>query len=162
MHWRVSRLTKGRSQGVSVATLLEQAYRQTDYRIPALGITLRVDEPAPALDRWLHREGWRSWAFISAANPRSKRSDDATNRRQHRHLQQSIDALGLPRYEAIGQGWDGQWPPERSLFVPGLTQQQASQLCQQYRQNAVLYGEVGSMPRLLWCKHLGTPMGDTT
>ncbi len=134
-------------------SILEQAYRQTDYRIPELGVTLHVDEPAPILERWLHSEGWSSWAFISAANPRSEPTDDATNRCQHRRLRQSVDALGLPFYEAIGEARDGHWPPEPSLFIPGLTREQASQLCQQYQQNAILYGEAGSAPRLLWCRN---------
>lgn len=130
---------------------LELAYRETDYRIPELGFTLHVDEPAPELDRWLQRGGWLSWAFISAANPQSRLATDAVNQYQHRCLQHSVNALGLPCYEAIGEGRDGHWPPEPSLFVPGLTAVQARHLCWHYHQNAVLYGEVGVPPRLLWC-----------
>ena len=130
---------------------LARAYRETRYRVPALELTLRVGAPSPQLDAVLREDGVTEWAFLSAWHPRSVPTDAKTNWRQHQRLKRAVEAMGLYWLEGIGEGMGGDWPPEPSLMVPGLSAKAARKLCRMFDQNAFVAGKVGEPVRLVWC-----------
>ena len=134
--------------------VLEQHYRNTSY-LAVLNneiIKLRIGEHNAALDRLLADGGKTEWAYITAENAHSKKTSDALNAVRNEALEADIAALGLSCYPGMGQGDRGQWPPEKSLLVPGLSREDALALGRKYEQNAVVVGKAGSAPELAWCE----------
>ncbi len=129
---------------------LDAAYRATAYTAgtPRGTLTLRVGEPSPALDALLASEGATSWAFITAYNPGSVLRPAAENEARQRDLRAAVEALGYTFYE--GQGIGAGWPPEASLLIPGVSEDQAAALGRRFGQAAIVVGQMGGTPRLLW------------
>jgi hypothetical protein len=132
-------------------TRLDAAYRATTYRVAAPGgpLDLRVGTPEPALEALLDALGVRSWAFVSAANPRSRPAAPADNERAHAALLARVRAQGWQALEGVGLPAAG-WAPERSLFIAGITRAQALELGRQFGQNAILWGASGGPAELAW------------
>lgn len=131
---------------------LVEAYCNTSYRIPELEIELRVGQHSPQIDALLRRYGKKRWVFISASHPRSVLTEDEINQRQHAALRRCIEVREYPFFEGVGIGDKGDWPPERSLLVLGLSLSKAQFLCQQFGQNAFLTGRPEGQAELVWCQ----------
>ncbi len=119
---------------------LAAAYMATDYVVPQLELTLRVGEACPALDAHLAKLTTKTACFISAANPQSMRLSDHQNRRANRQLQAQLSAScqhGI--FAGEGRGRDGEWPPEPSFLVLGLSQARATDLSIAFQQNAYVW-----------------------
>lgn len=126
-------------------TELAATYSQAVYRVDAqpASFFLRVGEHSPDLERWLAKQGARSFAFISAANPGSQPLPEAENEDRHRRLVEQVSAAGLPAldgesYAAVG----GEWR-EQSLLIAGLAHEAAIALAREFGQVALLWGEAG-------------------
>ena len=130
---------------------LAAAYCATTYRIAAPGgpLDLRVGAAEPALDALLESLGVSSWAFVSAANPRSRPAAPADNERAHAALLMRVRAAGWHVLEGVGLP-DAGWAPERSLFVAGIPRAQALRLAREFGQNAIVCGAIGSPAELAW------------
>ena len=133
-------------------TDLERAYRATIYRVflPAGAVDLRVDAPSPALDAWLREEGVEEWAILTAANPGSEPLPARENAERQAKLECALLEEGFEPYAGENVADAGDWPPEESCFVPGMAVAEAVALAEQFGQNAVLCGEAGGVPRLVW------------
>ena len=119
---------------------LAAAYTATDYVVPQLELTLRVGEACPALDAHLAKLTTKTACFISAANPQSRRLSAHQNRQANRQLQAQLRAScqrGV--FHGEGRGRDGEWPPEQSFLVLGLSQKRATELAIAFQQNAYLW-----------------------
>lgn len=124
---------------------LETAYTQAVYRVDAQPVSffLRVGEHSPDLARWLGKQGARSFAFISAANPGSQPLPEPENEDRHRRLVEQVSAAGLPAL--AGESYaaaDGAWR-ERSLLIAGLAREAALALAREFGQVALLWGKAG-------------------
>lgn len=135
------------------AALLAPAYLATTYRIdaPEGPIALRVGERSGALDRLLKRRSLRSWAFITACNPHSRRLPDWRNLARQRRLLALACRLGFGVLPGAGVGDGRGWPPEPSLLVLGISRARARRLGRQFDQNAIVAGRCGRAPELVWC-----------
>jgi len=133
---------------------LEAAYRATGYEIEAPGgtLTLRVDQPSPALAQ-LHREhGVRCSAYLSAANPGSRPLGPEANATAHQRLLAALRAAGHAFVEGWGRDPGGAWPAERSVWVAGLGRDAALALARDFGQNAIVHAGPDAVPRLLWTR----------
>lgn len=135
---------------------LVTAYRNSVYvlRPCALSggeaLTFKVGVAEPTLEARLARAGVSHWAFLTAWNPRSQKTSREENlARQHR-LVAELTARGFHPLPAEGRAEDGAWS-EESLFVPGMNRVQARELGRAWEQNAVVVGERGEPPRLVFC-----------
>lgn len=133
---------------------LESAYRATRYRVQlsAGAIDLCIGEPSPALDALLGELGAADWAIVTACNPQSVRSDAAANAAAQARLAAELGAQGYRCLPGCNLAADGSWPAEASFFVVGITPAAAVDIGAACGQNAVVVGERGGAPRLLWCR----------
>jgi hypothetical protein len=91
----------------------------------------------------------KSAAFITACNPYSRSTSSEENEARGRRLRLDIQRLGLTHFEGQGRDPSGQWPPEDSLLVLGLSRESALELGARYEQNALLWADTDAVPRLL-------------
>ena len=139
---------------------LDAAYRATTYWVepataPRFG--LRCDERSETLDGMLGEAGVRTWAFLTACNPGSRRLDAAMNAARMARLAASVETLGLQAIAGVGIGdaegvHGGEWPAEPSLLVLGICEADAIALGRQFGQNAILVGTIGGCPTLVWLR----------
>jgi hypothetical protein len=131
---------------------LETAYRSTSYDVdaPEGRIAIRIGQHSPLLDRLLRRHHTRTWAFLTAANPRSRLLMDEENERRNVDLEQVVQTAGYPHYRGESVADDGVWSPEPSFLIVGITQKDAAILGRSFGQNALVLGELGEPARLMW------------
>lgn len=138
-----------------VPAALHSAYLATTYRVwlPSGPVDLRVGEGCPALEVHLAQSCCPSWVVITASNPASRRLDEQENLARLRSLGGLLQSLALPTLPAENLADDGLWPPEPGFCVaaPVMDRELAQALGRRLGQNAVLFGEAGGLPELLWC-----------
>jgi len=131
---------------------LAEQYSATSYmvEIPGAPLRLRIGQANAALDELLRRHGATTWAFITAWNPQSIPADLRANERDNAALLERIIRMGYPVLPGIGIGDEGGWA-EASFFIIGIPRADALQLGRSYDQRAIVAGEQGAPPELVWC-----------
>jgi hypothetical protein len=142
----------GRYDPSGIPEKLRQSYTRAIYRVDArIGpIFLRVGETHPELDRWLSEQGAPRFAFLTAANPGSKKLSGAENERRLRQLRERLDAMGhgsIPgeSFDEVDGGFR-----EASFLVFAIGRDDAIALARDFGQLALLYGESGRPVELVW------------
>lgn len=129
---------------------LRRAYYATEYHVFAEPqFVLRPGKVCSEADVLLARLGTSSGIVLTAWNPMSKPTDDATNNRAQDELVSEIGRLGLAAVPAEGRGIDTAWPPEPSYFIPGPSPQIAHDLAVHFRQAAWVHVAVGEPVRII-------------
>ena len=113
-------------------------------------LVLRVGAHNRALDRLLHRNRRREWAFITAWNPRSRPLPRWRNERRQRALARLLPLALL----GAGIGEDVSWA-EESLLAFGVAAGRARRIARQFGQNAIVAGRRGGTAQLIWCARFG-------
>jgi len=126
---------------------LARAYRATTYAA-AIPLRLRLGEPNPLVDALLDDLGASRYAFLTAWNPGAKPRSEAENREAQQRLMDALE--GRPVFVGAGEADDGSWPPEPSLLVVGLACDEAVELGRRFGQVAIVVGEKGGAPQLVW------------
>jgi hypothetical protein len=105
------------------STTLIDAYNATDYvAIFAKRETvIRVGQHNPEVERLLAFFGVRGASFVTAWNPFSKNVGRIANATADRRLCAWVRRRGLRWIEGFGRGTIGNWPPEKSALVFGLS-----------------------------------------
>jgi len=134
---------------------LTAAYQATAYRVwfPEGVEDLRVGEGNERLQDYLQRGKCRGWLVITGHNPASRQLSEAENHLRQRELVGLLQVLGLSSLPALNIPDTADWPAEPSLFVaaPVVDRELAKALGARLGQYAVLYGEPGGLPEMLWC-----------
>jgi hypothetical protein len=86
---------------------------------------------------------------VTAYNPGSVALGESENAQRQLLLEQAARDAGFAFFRGEGVGDDGQWPPEPSLLILGITRAQAVDLGRRFGQRAIVYGEAGWSPQLL-------------
>ncbi|GAB1510992.1 DUF3293 domain-containing protein [Actinophytocola sp. KF-1] len=133
---------------------LAEAYRTTTFRTvtPRGPVDARIGRPSPDLDALLHSENAHCWAFLTAWSPGGRVLPVAENQRRDHALRQRLRATGVPVLPGIGIGTDPDWPPEDSVLAVGLDRYTASAIGAEFGQDAIVVGDRGAAPELLWCR----------
>jgi hypothetical protein len=131
---------------------LEAAYRAARYRIavPGGAFELTVGRPSEELERLLAAHGCRRWALLAAANPGSRRLGERENQRRLARLDRELERRGLVAFEGENRDPAGIWPAEASRLLLDVDQEAARALAAAFGQAAILAGETGGAPRLVW------------
>ena len=131
---------------------LVEAFERTFYWVegPDGRFALRVEERSPELEALLRREGASRWVYLTAVNPAARLQGQADNDRTSRELRAELYARGLVFFEGESVAERGDWPSEPSLLVLELDEDEARALGRRFSQAAVLVGELGGAPRLVW------------
>lgn len=129
---------------------LDEAYRATRYQLTVDGqqLSVRVGEKTPELALALHAIGATRWAFITAWNPRSELTPAAENSRFNAMLFQSI--TGRQYAPAIALPDDTSWPREPGFVLFDFPLSELLALAEKFGQNAVVVGQGGDAPELVW------------
>lgn len=129
---------------------LHDNYRSTDY--VCRNFRLRPGLPHPGFDAFLRQNGWRTYAFITAWNPFSVRQLPLVeNRARHARLLLTLRRADLPFLPASARDAAGEWPAEEGVIVVNAPLGQVIGLGLNFGQNALMWGEAGKEPVVLWC-----------
>ncbi len=131
---------------------LRDHYLNTSYRVTGVtpAIDIRIGEARPEIDALLDKHGARSWAFITAWNPGSKKLDAAENQRCQAALEAEVKQVGYVFYRGAGVPDEKDWDPEESLLVIGMNREQAVKLGMKYDQAAIVAGERDALAELIF------------
>lgn len=140
---------------------LAAAYWATEYRVFAEDgvITLRPGTISADLEALQRRFGVRSSAFLTAYNPRSVPQEEHWNRQRQAELAARV-ALRWPFLRGEGVSPSGDWPPEESLLILGISFEEARELGCQYDQFSFLFGDEKGCVRLEACHPANQPVLD--
>jgi hypothetical protein len=145
--------------GMELDPALYEAYRSTRYSAWTEDeeLVLQVDEPNPTLERLMRREDVRGGCFVTAWNPCGENTDPDANMAANARLHATLQSKGWRVFEGEGKGEAGDWPAEASFLALGCSLDDASGLCVDFRQNAVLWFGSDAVPRLILHPDLEAP-----
>ena len=149
---RLSKVEEHMSE-LKAKTELLAAYRNTDFIVEAPGgdLIMRCDENDAAIDDLLRSMGKSECAFITAHNPGSQKLPDIENAHRHQMLLGEVRGLGCPHLPGRGVGRDGNWEPEESLFIVGISRTQAQKLGHAFGQITIVVKMLGYPAELVLC-----------
>ena len=126
---------------------LIEAYKNTKYKVFEPSIIIEIGVLNQDVDELLIEHKLVEWAFITAYNPYSRVLTDDENKVRHDELKElTKDYI---TFEGHGVGEDPALEPELSLFVIGITRDEASKIGKKFEQNAIVYGVINSNPELI-------------
>jgi len=133
---------------------LDAAYRAADYFVSTAGADLRlqIGQHDPAVDASLVALfGIRkSWTILTACNPASQPLGEAGNVARMMSLRAELEKAAIQHSATHSQDPDGEWPAEIGELLcdppPGFSEE----LARHYGQNAIVHGQIGAAPELLW------------
>lgn len=123
----------------------------TDYSFTHGGrtIVIRLDAPNSELLSYLEQEQITQWAFLTAWNPTSYPQTEAYNRGQQEELLSKLRNYNV--YKGESKSRDRKQPVVESVFVAGISREEASQLGWDFGQYAILVSNEVLEPELLPC-----------
>jgi hypothetical protein len=132
---------------------LDAAYRATIFRIEAESgsIDIRIGASHPAVDALLACFGASAWTFVSACNPASRIVSLRDNSQRHARLRAELTAASRSFLEGCGFA-AAPWPPEPSLWIPGIGRDAAAELGHRHGQNAIVCGTLEGPAELVWLR----------
>lgn len=113
-------------------------------------LVIRIQERNHELDEFLDKHGVREWVFITAFNPFSQQLSDEENKNRQSELCVYLESRELNYVPGFGEASDGSWIPEPSLLVLGIDREAAIELARKLEQNAIVVGNKGGKPELVW------------
>jgi hypothetical protein len=131
---------------------LDAAYRATHYRVetPDGAFSLRVGQYSPELARLYRQRAHTTSAYLSACNPASRQQAESHNQAASAVLRRQLEASTKPWFGGYTIDPEGQWPPEASFLVLGLTAGESAALGRAHGQNAILVAGPEAIPELVW------------
>jgi hypothetical protein len=131
---------------------LEAAFRATTYRVETSEgpFDLRIGRNDPAFDHFLHGQGVCRWGILTACNPGALHLSAEENQCRQEQLLMRLRALGCLFFAGCNVADQGDWPPEASCLILQLGEDELRTLARAFSQLAVVCGDTGSPPRLLW------------
>jgi hypothetical protein len=123
------------------------AYLQTRYWVDGHDEPILIGACNPQLDQLLQKQGLSTWAYITAWNPLSQMHLDLENHRRNTQLLKEL--TGFLVLKGKGEGQNGDWPPEESFLVLGISRQEAEQLGRLHGQRAIVFGGIGKPAELV-------------
>jgi hypothetical protein len=126
---------------------LIEAYKNTKYKVFEPGIIIEIGVLNQDVDGLLIEYKSVEWAFITAYNPYSRVLTNDENKMRHDELKELTKSYIT--FEGHGVGEDPAWEPELSLFILGISKEEASLIGKKFEQNAIVYGKTNSEPELL-------------
>ena len=129
---------------------LIKAYQATAYNVfTPPSFTLTVGEADENLRNLYDAAGVNSAAYITAWNPRSVATDHERNMAANADLISIVEAKGFQWIPGEGKGSIGDWPPEQSILILGLSRGMAKRLGHRFRQNAIVWAGETANPELI-------------
>jgi hypothetical protein len=131
-------------------------YKETKYIIypddSIEEVEIRIDKVNREIDSLLElldEDMLLGWAFISASNPFSTETSVEENKQSYKRLEEMVTANYLKHYTGFGKGQNG-WPDEKSIFIVGISENEATELGKELGQNAIIIGAKDGKARVKW------------
>jgi Protein of unknown function (DUF3293) len=126
------------------------AYRSTDFIVFDRDEewALNVGVASPRVDALLDRHGATRATIVTAFNPRSRVLAPEANAARHRSLVRLLEDRGLSFLYGEGRDPSGRWIAETECIVFGISLAEGLEIARRFDQNAVVFIERGSAPRL--------------
>ena len=138
------------NHGSCIAIDLIRVYEETHYCVlEGTPLTLLIGIASVKLGALYDTYGVRGATFVTAYNPFSRPTDDATNGRRQRALKRDLKGRGWVTLDGIGQHPSGVWPGEPSVLVLGISSEEAIHTGTRYEQNAIVTCGADAVPRLV-------------
>jgi hypothetical protein len=130
---------------------LRESFRNARYevRLPTGIVDLAVDRQCVPLSEWMHANGCTCAALMTAHNPAGRQRADSLNAASQAMLEARLLQGGYTLMQATAIDPSGGWPPEPSLFIPGIAQADAMTLAGEFGQLAILWNAADAIPRLV-------------
>lgn len=127
-------------------TLIE-SYNQAEYYIDEFDNPIKIGQINKDVENLLdqHKVVW--WCFITAWNPLSVELSLQENQKRNDQLKLDLSSYIILKGE--GRDPNGNWQPERSFLVLGISRKDAVNLAVKYNQAAIIFGEKGMPAELL-------------
>lgn len=125
---------------LSFSSAMSVGYERTHYCAGPYAI--QMGKHHVELDAELASLSIQSWMFITAENPFSQYTPKQ-NQEYNQALRAEIISTGVYFFDGWGIPHNSSWTPEASFLVLGVNQEQAVAYMEKYRQNAVVFGEMG-------------------
>jgi Protein of unknown function (DUF3293) len=106
-------------------------------------LVLRIGEASAELDALLDAEGADTAAYVTAANPQGRFAGQAENLLATTALLEAQREAGYACYAGEGRDSQGEWLPEPSVLVVGMSRGEAEVLGRSYEQNAIVFAQKG-------------------
>jgi hypothetical protein len=127
-----------------------RAYEETHYHVFGdAPTTLRIGVANPVLADLHQAFRVDCSAFITAVNPFSALTDEATNVRRQAMLADELDRESLRFIEGMGKHPSREWPGEPSFLIFGSSLDAAKKLGTRYGQNAIVWCGHDTVPQLI-------------
>jgi hypothetical protein len=121
-----------------------QAYTLTHYKTPLASFTLSREKTNVALF-----DG-RSFAIITAHNPRSEAFSKEENDKRHQQLLERVQQNNYRFDSSVGASPDGSWQ-EEGVVIFDIEVATALKIGRDFEQHAILSGQ-GNRVALAWCE----------
>jgi len=135
---------------------LMKVYKETKYILypddSIEEVEIRIDKTNREIDSLLDlldEDMLLGWAFISASNPFSVETSVEENKQSFKRLEELVAANYMKYYTGFGNGQNG-WPDEKSIFIIGISEKEATELGKELGQNAIIIGAKGSKAKIKW------------
>lgn len=132
---------------LSLNKSLLHAYFHTAYSVFNPAFVIRIGARSPEADQLLEQHNATAWAYITSANPESAMLPSETNDMHFESLCQLLQHHCC--YHGEGRGEDLDWPTEKSVFIPGITQEEAIRIAREFNQLAIVTGKKGRAAELI-------------
>ncbi len=130
---------------------MEEEYKNTNYIVytETENFTLRIGQINKEWDELLIQKSISFYFYITAWNPYSRLLTKEENQKANNHLTEKLKELNLSYYSGVGTSLNSDWS-EDSFCVLGGNKEIAYQLGKVFQQNAIVIGETGMTPELLY------------
>jgi hypothetical protein len=126
---------------------LINAYLQTHYTVNGFTEPIRIGLISGEVESILLGNGQKSWAYLTSDNPLSVPLEESQNRQRREILRK--DLAGYLVIDGEGRDVLGEWPPEKSYFVVGISLEGAIEIGRRFGQRAIVTGKLSEPAQLL-------------
>ena len=127
---------------------LVAAFIHTTYAFKSLPLSIRVGVNNPWLDDMLINAGFKTWAYVGAANPYGQEISETENITRNNTLRSNLIKDGFVVFEGEGIPDVEGWKPETGFFIFGIDEKTARILAKNWDQKSFLFGKVGGNTEL--------------
>ncbi len=144
---------------------LEAHYRQTEYCIHAgvHRLVFRIDRYDRETETGLIAQAgmFRQWAILTPCNPASVALCAGENAARLENFRRWLKTAAYRWLDSCNRDPAGAWPDEPGAVILDIPLAEAEALGRHYGQNAIVYGQRGCAPELVWCVRSPGPQPET-
>ena len=132
---------------------LLNSYESADYHVDSSpSFILKIGIHSPELESIYKTFNKHTAAFITAFNPYSQELSNQENKDRNLKLEELIQSLHFDYIHGEGKCGDGEWDGEESFLIFGISEKQASEIGEKFKQNAIIWCDKNAIPQLLLLK----------